>query len=360
MKEGRTINELAAELHRQNEAKVDYIADTRDLRLDAPLRAVDSDRPSPVVLHAKGVGALGVTRHTHRQIAERVKVPATYYDRMLESAPQLLAVNVNHWFATTPERRMLRTMNGATRAFLSERYRPLDNWDLAQAVLPVLGDVPDMQVVSCEVTEARMYIKAVFPRIQGEVAKGDVVQSGVVISNSEIGMGSLRIEPLVYRLVCLNGMIAATAMKRHHVGGRALFDAEEGGALEFYRDETLKQDDLALWMKVQDTVRSSVSEAAFARVLEDMRASTDVMMQVSPVKVVERVAARYTLNEGEKDNVLLHLLKGGDLSKWGMVNAITRAAQDVESYDRATDLERLGGQVLTLPKTDWRILAEAA
>lgn len=41
-------------------------------------------------------------------------------------------------------------------------------------------------------------------------------------------------------------------------------------------------------------------------------------------------------------------------------NAITRMSSDVESYDRATDLERVGAQVIELPRDDWKVLAEAA
>lgn len=39
---------------------------------------------------------------------------------------------------------------------------------------------------------------------------------------------------------------------------------------------------------------------------------------------------------------------------------MTRTAQDVESYDRATELETLGGQILTLDRSQWQVLAEAA
>jgi len=47
---------------------------------------------------------------------------ASYYDAVYEK----------------PERRMVRTLDGSTRAFLSDRYRPLDNFDLAHEVFHVL------------------------------------------------------------------------------------------------------------------------------------------------------------------------------------------------------------------------------
>lgn len=35
-----------------------------------------------------------------------------------------------------------------------------------------------------------------------EIVPGDIVQAGFVVSNSEIGLGALKVEPLVYRLIC--------------------------------------------------------------------------------------------------------------------------------------------------------------
>jgi hypothetical protein len=49
-----------------------------------------------------------------------------------------------------------------------------------------------------------------------------------------------------------------------------------------------------------------------------------------------------------------HLIEGGDLSAWGLGNAITRSAQDVDSYDRATELEAVGGKVIELSPSEWR------
>ena len=60
---------------------------------------------------------------------------------MRSDAPALLAHNVNHWFKTQPAERMVRTLDGKARAFLSNRYRRLDNFDLLHAVMPVLAEL---------------------------------------------------------------------------------------------------------------------------------------------------------------------------------------------------------------------------
>lgn len=347
MKTGRTLTDMAIELERQQNAKRDFVADTRKVSMDG--------ESNNMLIDLNGnVEQFDVTKHAHHQIAQWSKIPQQYYDRMPK---ELRAINVNHWMHNEPKKRMVRTLDGNVRAFMSDRYRTLDNFDLADAVLPVLMEQQDMQIVSAELTDKRMYIKALFPRIENEVGVGDTVQSGVVISNSEIGQGSLRVEPLVYRLVCLNGMISSYSQKRYHVGKTV--GAGEA-AMEIYRDETVAADDKAFWMKVQDTVRASVSQAAFDNIVDEMRRTKGMFMEGSPVEVIERVQKRFSWNENESNSVLQHLITGADLSAYGLLNAITRTSQDIEDYDRATDFERMGGKIIELAPTEWREIAQAA
>jgi len=39
----------------------------------------------------------------------------------------------------------------------------------------------------------------------------------------------------------------------------------------------------------------------------------------------------------------------GDSSRYGLINAVTAASKIAKSYDRATELERIGGEILSLP-----------
>ena len=87
------------------------------------------------------------------------------------------------------------------RVLLSERYRCIDNMEIASAVLPRFAGSAQYEVMSCEVTDNRLYLIVVNHRLEMEVRKGDIVQAGVMISNSEVGLGAVSIQPLVYRLV---------------------------------------------------------------------------------------------------------------------------------------------------------------
>ena len=74
-------------------------------------------------------------------------------------------------------------------------------------MLPVIQEMQGAQIESCKVMPTHLYIKVANRRVKAEVKVGDVVQAGFVVSNSEVGLGSLRVEPLVFRIVCKNGLI---------------------------------------------------------------------------------------------------------------------------------------------------------
>ena len=288
-------------------------------------------------------------------------IPWRYYEKMLQEEPSLLAHNVNHWLHRgEPAQRMLRTLDGKARAFLSNRYRPIDNLEITAAVLPIIGEMQGARFESCSLTENYLYLKVVNPRLTGEVRLGDVVQAGIVISNSETGLGAVNVQPLVYRLACLNGMVvndASTRTRRNHVG--RVNSTEENFAL--YSQETLEQDGKAFMMKLQDTVRAAVDEARFAKVLDTMRKSTEAKLDTTDIPaLVKLTGSNFSLTDAEGKGVLQHLLEGADYTLYGLANAVTRYSQDVESYERATELETIGYSVMTMSPAMLRQINQAS
>lgn len=356
MKSGISLVEMAKEIQRQAELKADYVMDTRSLRLE-PFGSdlyLNAYTPSGEM----AVEPLEINAIAHRQIGTHLKIPAAYYDKMLTQHPQLLSENVNAWFEREPAVRLVRTIGGTARAFLSNRYRRIDNLDIAGIVLPVLQDMEGMHFESCQLTESRMYIKVVNTRLQAEVSPGDIVQSGIIISNSEVGLGSVNIQPLVYRLVCKNGMVVNdAATRRNHVG--RINSADENFLL--YSAETLAADDHAFMLKIQDTVRAAVDEANFSRVVGMMQEAAAVKMNTANVPEVVRLASRdFGITDEEHPGVLQHLIEGKDLTLYGLANAVTRYSQDVASYDRATDLESIGYNILSMPAKRWNSINQMA
>jgi hypothetical protein len=282
---------------------------------------------------------------------------------MRHGAPRLLADNVNHWFEAEAAARMIRTLDQKARAFLSDRFRALDNYDLMEAALPRLSTL-GVEIISCEVTDTRLYLKVVDKRMLRDLPAGwtptnkghsrfDTVAPALVLSNSEVGAGALSCQTSIYFGGCTNlTAIREGSVRKSHVGVKHELGDD---VYRMLSESTKRITDAALWAQIGDVVENSFKEAQFEANLEKLRrAQKDYMApEADPARVVEVTAKRFGLNDSERGSVLRHLIEGHDLSKYGLHNAITRTAEDLASYDRASEFERLGGVVLELPKQDW-------
>ena len=153
MESGVSLQQMLTEVKRQSESKEDYLIAPNRLRMES--------YGKEMFLHLSDdsgtelIEPMTITGIAHRQIGTHLRIPAAYYDRMREERPDLLAYNANTWFKQENSQRMLRTLDGSARAYLSNRYRRIDNIDIAGVTLPILGGLPDIRFESCQITESR-------------------------------------------------------------------------------------------------------------------------------------------------------------------------------------------------------------
>ena len=144
MKSGVSLQQMLTEVKRQSESKEDYLIAPNRLRMES--------YGKEMFLHLSDdsgtelIEPMTITGIAHRQIGTHLRIPAAYYDRMREERPDLLAYNANTWFKQENSQRMLRTLDGSARAYLSNRYRRIDNIDIAGVTLPILGGLPDITI----------------------------------------------------------------------------------------------------------------------------------------------------------------------------------------------------------------------
>lgn len=373
MKAGRSLQELAAEIERRAEAKKDVVVRSKDLRY---MVGGNAEGAADIKLDVGGEFRTGINAIAHQQFGLHVGIPKPYYDRMLADQPQLLCDNVNTWLRNDnddkgrPVKRMVRMMDNKARAFLSDAYRPLENEELARAVLPVLLDM-DLAIMSCEITDRRLYLKAVDRKVERELAAiggkfGDgqhkivrCLSPAITISNSEVGLGALSILGGVYDGFCSNlASFGERSTRKYHVGSKHELGGEQTYAL--LSNETRRKTNEALWAQVRDITKAAFDRAMFDALCETIEETREHKIEGDPVKVVEVTCKAVGLTEGEGKDVLKYLIEGGDASRFGIYNAITRASQDVDDYDRATDMERAGAKVIELKPNEWNRLAKAA
>lgn len=258
----------------------------------------------------------------------RIGAPADFIRKL--PAPLQLA-NVNFLLAAHAETSAatLRLRGEEVSAIVSGRYAPLDPIELVETVrdalarFGILHDVRVRGVASGLVDNMRLVLHAE----QQDIKVGDASAVGLDISGSSFARSAVHVAPVIWRLVCSNGMRRA----------------ERGLGFSFRH------------IGDSDRLRDAVAEAipsALVRargVMEQWRRSVNFMVE----DVERQITAMRELTIGEKkslENALLQEVGTPALPErvpvYDFINALTHSAKEATPA-RRLDLEALAGDVLT-------------
>ena len=351
MKKDMTLAELQAEVARMADRREDYIVPQNALSFQA------SGPTAVEVLRFQGK-EFPLSDHSQHQLATTLRIPAGYYDRLRREHRDLLDLSVNRHLAETEKSRMIRTLDGQARAFLSERFLRVDGDQLLAILLPEL-EALGLNVESAHVNSSSLYVKVITPALEGEVSKGDVVRGGFAFSTSEVGMGQIRTDSMLDRLACRNGLIVGTSLssyRRRHVGSVVM--AQEGTGLAM---NEVAPSFVELQRRVCESIRVALSEANFKGLLDQLRITRGLAIPsaLDLEVVVLRIRRKLGLRDSEASAILSQLGRE-ERSLFGLIQAVTRCAQDVTSYDRATEMEAMGGTLLGISHREWEDLVVPA
>ena len=321
------LQALIEELERQRPLKWDQKIDTSQLEM-----VLDRDQ---IKLEVNGKNeAFCITKPCHNQIAEKLEIPIKYYTKMENELPELLIENVNTWLRKKPKEVFIRGLGNSVRAFLSDKYRVIDHLDVLICSLNEL-QVHETEFEDCYLAETEMNIKVKSNQLRDFVRhKDDVIIGGLLLTNSETGHRALRVEPRVFRVKCTNGMVVEEFLTRQiHLGnGNDGFDEV-----------------------VYISIRRSIKELfeKFGEIVQILRETTEIKIK-SPQRVINNVVDHYRLSEDQKEHILIAFGAEPEYDKYGIANALARAAQVEESWEKSLELERIGGKLITLPRDEFR------
>ena len=346
---------------------LDFVVDTRRMRAVVENDIVCLDiETDDIVLNQDGAGAKVERFHIRpwaRGQLQQKLLPASarYFNKMVECAPDLLAHNLNHWFQEEPDNRLVRTIKTddgpEIRAFLSNRYRILDSYDLLFTCLDTFHE-RGVELWEACVTDTRFYIKAIDRRVAEKVAPGGVLERHkhewvsahtdedgnseilpiATIRNSDVGNGGLAVSIGVFTMACKNTAIVERALNRIHIGKQR----EEG---LYLTDETLRLEDALVWAKVRDIIGSAFTPERFKKIVELVKgARSDILAE--PTKAVEAAAKNAAIGEDDKRRLMDIFLRNGDPSRFGLSSAVTEYAQLIEDYEQRIEMETVGGALL--------------
>tara|TARA_A100001201_G_scaffold137584_1_gene127611 strand:+ start:372 stop:1421 length:1050 start_codon:yes stop_codon:yes gene_type:complete len=339
MKKGHDIRNVVQQINNDVKSKKDYI-----VTLNA-LEVTTSNNTYPNLEFTDAPDQYSLTDHSMNQLCGKLEIGTQYLRKCLPVSQELVAHNLNFWIKNTKSKElMVRTIErdsdelpNIARAVCSNRYKRIDNDVVVTHSLNKLMDLGlDIKYVNYD--RDTLNVTAVNPKVEGEVSEGDVVQSGVTITNSEIGSGSLMIQPFIYRLVCTNGMVAPRYLNRFyskHVG-KIIIDPSQDDQYITIIDKMQKQIDL-----VND---NEVWKESFQK-LQDSTKQT-----INSHQIVE-LAKKQGVTESERAQIferLNHYV--GDTfttTKYDLANAITNLGNDEEKSDqRARFFQELGGLIV--------------
>jgi len=366
MHNGMKLEEMMEEVLRHSEVKKDFIADTKEHLQMVPMPNEGFENDLAIVLQNDETGLLerfGITENFHRQVAARLKIPSKYYMRLIDDHRDLLLTNVNELFDREPALRMVRTLDGRARAFLSNSFRRVDNEQILERTLPVIRGDFETTLLNTFVDENRLRLKCLFTGDSHEVdlgqtpnGKDDIVHAGFEMGNSEVGKGSFYIRGFIYRDMCLNGCVfgveETASMKIIHVGSRLGID--EGMLLS---NETMRKEDELIVSAARDVLAKLASPDFTQKVGEKLRALKGRPAVKSAQAAVEHVCKELRMTDNESAKVLESFIRDQDYSQWGMVNAVTQTANSTEDYNRASKIEELGNNIIQLNASQWSRVA---
>jgi len=340
------LTAFAGEIERRESAKVDYMVSTDMIKMtedsDLVLAGLSNDMETVV---------FPVNDIAQGQLADYLKIPRAYYRRMGEM-PGMRTYDVNRWMGKQQEVRLVRTLDGNCRAFLSDMFKPIDHQLIMSALMPALQEHRDLKIVSNVLSDARMYLQIIFQEMEASIV-GDVVKWGVCITNSEVGWAKVQVAEFIWKLSCRNGMIGKSLLSRRHIGRRI---GEEIEDYNLFSSETLNAEIEAFWLKLRDIIKYTIQESTFIKKVKQMELAAEDKVE-KPKRLIENVTNHYNLAEAEGETVLDNMIQERQMNRWGLANGITYLAQQIENNERAYDLERAGNNVIELSPDQWEVLS---
>ena len=310
-----------------------------------------------------------VNEHCNGQIASSTGFDSRTFARLRYQYPEELSNLVNKIFMTEKKKHTLRAFaqdNGLNRhmarALVSNKFKLFDNHHLLQAVLePLMESIANWTIVHGDITDKRMYIQFRSRDIEGSGATvNDIMASGIGLSNSEVGAGSVQCYQIVWTLACLNGQQTTNKTRKAHITSAR----EDSGTWELLTEEAKDADNTALILQLRDLTKAYASREMFDEVIEKMRLAHENKINGTAQEAVENLGKVINLTKKETSNVLDGLMAtigqagyaGEKVSQATMVNAVT-AVSHMADIDNRSDWQRRGSQVLDLSPSDWQRVA---
>jgi hypothetical protein len=253
------------------------------------------------------------------QMCQKLEIPVKYYRRLPDEMKATVAnYDINR---LNGHSYLLRGKGDWIRAFLSAEYVAYNNSEIAETVQGLLGQGA-LTMKSFVLEETHMFLKIISKEIW-DVESG--LKAGIMIGNSEVGMGSISVEPFVFRKPCTNDLIVSqeTSFRHAHIH------------LTAYE----------LTRRMAEAVSEGFRVAS--SVLDVFLKAREAPIQ-DPVETIRKIAEARKFSQRLADEVVSSYLVEPEANRFGVINAFTNSAQRLAPLQRI-EMERFAGTLLEAP-----------
>lgn len=341
------------------DGKLQIVNVKKSNELDQMLRGVFGVTPSEQEYVTMSLDPLDAF---HKQMAQRFEIPYPYYKRMMDAQNiPLLDQNVNHWLANAKKNYLIRCFtstddkSGVVRAILGDRYRILDNLDVLMAALDAVKQSGvNIKIESADITDTKMYVRFIAPdvvqespallknyRVPNKPSGTDYgIHAGFVLTNSETGHGSSFIAPRLVVSACSNGMIMKSdSMSKVHLGGKM-----DEGKIDW--SENTKQKNIELIIsQVKDAVAIYTSNDYLGQSISKLEENGQSKLQ-NPIDAVINISQDLSFSEDKQKDLLAYFVESGDLTGFGVAQAVTFFAHAKADADQQFELESMAVDIV--------------
>lgn len=337
---------FAQTLWRERQAQQDLFVGIEKLKL---LPA--DEEHGQVDVYLGELGTMTPTSYFEEQLATKLGIPMNYYRRLPAS---LKSSNANYWLSKEQGNVFLRTYSypekRIARAILSDRYLPIDNYDVMTALLEVIYSLQRKMTLHQAFISDRMMSVNLLDEEKtyniGTAEHPDIVKFGVNVQNSEVGYSAYTLKMYIYRHVCSNGLILGErAIRRVHLGSRFSGDSDD-----WVSNRTKRLEGEVIISKSRDAMEYIMNEDNRQIMIEKLIEAKKQTFDGSP-KVISSLKLSLGFSEQEAQKVWNNLVSP---NRFELVNAITLSAQRYDNPkekdynpERRLRMEEKAGDLLT-------------
>lgn len=257
--------------------------------------------------------------HAMSQFCAKLDIPIRYFRRL----PDEMKIIVGNYDLRRLKGTsfLVRRKGDWIRAFLSAEYVVYNNCEIAQTAESLLRNGA-LSVKSFVLEETHMFLKIVSEDIR-DIESG--LKAGIMIGNSEVGMGSVSVEPFVFRKPCTNDLIVSQEKSFRHA--------------HIHLTEYEMTRRMAEAVSEGFRVASSVLDAFLKTREEPIE---------DPLETIRKIAEARAFSQKLTDEVVSSYLVEPEANRFGVINAFTNAAQKLGPLQRI-EMERFAGTLLEAP-----------